>query len=202
MFPVAAFTVPLQGLLVGPDPFPAEWRDPGPGKLLWIQSPNCDRRPDIRGVDMVVLHATVSPTLESTTRWFYSTESRVSAHFTIGKDGSIIQHVSTFDRAWHAGVSDDGSGRTGLNANSIGIELVNLNDGVDPYPLAQTSVLRYLLETLSQRFPITTIASHEFVARPPGRKSDPKNFPWSRLQGLGLEIKAGFPLVEAPDPDR
>jgi N-acetyl-anhydromuramyl-L-alanine amidase AmpD len=168
---------------------PKTWRDPGFAKLIWVQSPNYNRRPDDAVVDTIVLHSTVIPTLEATTRAFYDTKSQVSSHFTIGKDGSIVQNVSTFKRAWHAGVSKDKSGRENLNNFSIGIELVNLNDGVDPYPPAQVEVLKFLILALKRRFPtLHIIASHEYVAQPHGRKSDPKGFPWHELDGLGFEL--------------
>src|SRR5437764_2833934 len=117
-------------------PMPSPWVDPGFAKLIWVQSPNFDRRPDNTVIDTIVLHSTVIPTLEATTQAFYNPKSEVSSHFTIGKDGSIVQNVSTFKRAWHAGVSKDVEGRQHVNDFSIGIEMVNLNDGKDPYPPA------------------------------------------------------------------
>lgn len=168
---------------------PSPWVDPGYANLIWVQSPNFNRRPDPDLIDTIVLHSTVTPTLEATTRWFTSTESQVSAHFTIGKDGSIVQHVSTFYRAWHAGVSIDAAGRENVNHFSIGIELVNLNDGLDPYPLPQIEALTFLLDATRRRFPsLRFLTTHERVAQPKGRKSDPKNFPWQLLKGTGLEI--------------
>ncbi len=197
------FTVPIMlalGATVGqivpfvPDPrisMPSPWKEPGYLKLVWIQSPNFNKRPVEGVVDCIVVHATVTPTLEATTRWFYSTESKVSAHFTIGRDGSIVQNVSTFERAWHAGVSKDAAGRPDLNSSSVGIELVNLNDGKDPYPEAQLQALCGIIAEMKRRFPIIQIASHEFIAIPRGRKSDPKNFPWDRLKYLNLPIYHG-----------
>src|ERR1700731_4435775 len=116
--------------------FPAPWIDPGFKKFVFIASPNYGRRPQGPDtvVDTVVVHSTVIPTVERTAYAFYTKESKVSAHFVIGKDGSIVQTVSTFDRAWHAGVSRDWRGRNNVNDFSIGIELVNLDDGKDPYP--------------------------------------------------------------------
>jgi N-acetylmuramoyl-L-alanine amidase len=170
-------------------PMPVPWAEPGFAKLIWVQSPNYNRRPDDAVIDTIVLHSTVIPTLEATTRAFYDTKSQVSSHFTIGKDGSIVQNVSTFKRAWHAGVSKDIKGRENLNNFSIGIELVNLNDGKDPYPPAQIEVLRYLILTLKRRFPtLHYITSHEYIAVPHGRKSDPLGFPWSTLEGMGFEL--------------
>jgi N-acetylmuramoyl-L-alanine amidase/AmpD protein len=137
----------------------------------------------------VVLHATVLPTLEKTTRRFLDPESRVSAHYTIGKDGSIVQCVSPLNRAWHAGESLDSEGRTHVNDFSIGIELVNLNDGIDPYPVAQIDVLtNMLIGFRAMGFSLRYIASHEAVAMPRGRKSDPKGFPWEALENLGMAL--------------
>ncbi|MFX5324550.1 N-acetylmuramoyl-L-alanine amidase, partial [Acinetobacter baumannii] len=79
------------------------------------------------------------------------------------RDGSIVQNVSTFDRAWHAGVSVDPNGHKGLNDFSIGIELVNLNDGKDPYPEAQLMALCGIIAEMKRRFPIKQIVSHEFI---------------------------------------
>lgn len=177
-----------------PDPkisMPNPWHDPGYLKIWWIQSPNFGPRPEGAVVDTIVVHSTVIPTLEATTGAFQRESSQVSSHFTIGRDGSIVQNVSTFDRAWHAGVSKDASGRTNLNHYSIGIELVNLNDGKDPYPDAQLMALCGIIAEMRRRFPIKQIVSHEFIAQPPGRKNDPKNFPWERLKYFGLPIYQG-----------
>jgi N-acetylmuramoyl-L-alanine amidase len=188
-FAALAFAMSL--FLQTPQDFqmPVPWADPGFAKLIWVQSPNYNRRPDDAVIDTIVLHSTVIPTLQATTEAFYNTKSQVSSHFTIGKDGSIVQNVSTFKRAWHAGVSKDSLGRENLNNFSIGIELVNLNDGKDPYPPAQIQVLRFLILTLKRRFPtLHYIVSHEYIAVPHGRKSDPKGFPWQTLDDLGFEL--------------
>lgn len=174
--------------LIGPDKMPDPWKDPGPNNIVWIQAPHCDARPGGKVIDTVVLHSTVNESLASTTKWFMSPESKVSSHYTIGKDGSIVQHVSTFDRAWHAGPSRDKEGREKVNDFSIGIELVNKNDGKDPYPAAQVETLKNLLFHLKRRFPLKYICSHAYVAVPKGRKSDPAGFNWIALDGVGLEI--------------
>ncbi len=170
---------------------PAVWKDPGYLKLVWIQSPNYGPRPKDAVVDTIVVHSTVIPTLQATTEAFQRTTSQVSAHFTIGRDGSIVQNVSTFDRAWHAGVSKDADGRTNLNHYSIGIELVNLNDGIQPYPDQQIQALCGIIAEMRRRFPIKQLVSHEFIAQPPGRKNDPKGFPWDKLKYFNLPIYTG-----------
>lgn len=172
-------------------PMPDPWRDPGYLNIWWIQSPNYGVRPTNQVVDTIVIHSTVIPTLEKTTQAFQDPKTQVSSHFTVGRDGSIIQNVSTFDRAWHAGVGFDVAGRDNPNNYSIGIELVNLNDGKDPYPEAQITALCGLIAEMRRRYPITQIVSHEFIAQPPGRKSDPKNFPWYKLEYMGLPMYFG-----------
>ncbi|HZH98533.1 MAG TPA: N-acetylmuramoyl-L-alanine amidase [Fimbriimonadaceae bacterium] len=178
----------VSSVFIGPDKMPDPWKDPGFNKILFVEGPHRDARPKDMVVDTVVVHATVSPTLEGTTKWFMNPESKVSAHYTIGKDGSIMQHVSTFERAWHAGKSVDKEGREGVNSFSIGIELVNLNDGKDPYTRPQVEALYNIIAVMKRRFPIKYITSHEYIAVPKGRKSDPKGFPWAALDPLGLEI--------------
>ena len=173
-------------------PMPSPWVDPGYLKIWWIQSPNFNARPTTAIVDTIVIHSTVIESLERTTKAFQDPKSQVSSHFTIGRDGSIIQNVSTFDRAWHAGVGMDVENRPNPNNYSIGIELVNLNDGKDPYPEAQLDALTGIIASMCRRFPIKQIVSHEYIAQPPGRKSDPANFPWERLQYFGLPIYRGL----------
>jgi N-acetylmuramoyl-L-alanine amidase len=183
-----------------PDPrdkVPTPWREPGYNRFLWLQSPNWGPRPQDAVVDTIVIHSTVIPTLEATTGAFQRESSQVSAHYTIGKDGSYVLNVSTFERAWHAGVSVGPNGKRNVNDYSIGIELVNLNDGKDPYPEAQIQVLQNIIEGLRRRFPIRHLVSHEWIARPVGRKSDPTNFPWDRFRFLGLELHYGKAASDA-----
>ena len=67
-------------------------------------------------------------------------------------------------------------GRTAVNNFSIGIELINLNDGNDPYPLQQIEALRHLVQEIVVRHPIRFIVPHYECADPAGRKSDPARF--------------------------
>ncbi len=177
-------------------PLPSPWKELGYLHIEWIQSPNFNKRAGgITDVDGIIVHATVIPTLERTTVAFSRGENvnpnAVSSHFTVGRDGSIVQNVSTFARAWHAGVSVGPDGRKSLNGNTIGIELVNLDDGKDPYPEAQIQALRGLIAAMVRRFPIKYLASHEYIAQPPGRKNDPAGFPWERLKDFGLPMYTG-----------
>lgn len=96
---------------------------------------------------------------------------RVSAHFLVRRDGTVMQFVSANDRAWHAGVSAF-CGRERCNDFSIGIEL----EGTDfeAFEAAQYDALAELTLALKMRYPLTDVAGHEHIA--PGRKTDPGPF--------------------------
>jgi N-acetylmuramoyl-L-alanine amidase len=135
-------------------------------------------------VDTVVLHATVLNTLDDVVAHFSNPDTQVSAHYTIDRDGSIVAHVPEDKRAWHAGASKMKDGRTGVNDFSIGIELVNLNDGLDPFPEEQIQAMRNLVRSIMARHPIRHIITHYECAEPFGRKSDPVGFAESWIDGL------------------
>jgi N-acetyl-anhydromuramyl-L-alanine amidase AmpD len=147
-------------------------------------SPNCDDRPSGVSIDTIVLHATVLNTLHEVIEKFADPESRVSSHYTIDRDGTIASHVPEERRAWHAGKSKMRDGRVGVNDFSIGIELVNLNDGQDPFPEDQIRAMRGLLRAILARYPIRHIVTHYECADPPGRKSDPAGFKPGWIHGL------------------
>lgn len=104
----------------------------------------------------------------------------VSAHFLVRRDGSIVQYVSTEQRAWHAGVSSF-EHRERCNDFSIGIEL----EGTDTMPFedAQYLTLQSLTQMLRQRHPLRAVRGHEHIA--PVRKTDPGPcFDWSRYMRM------------------
>jgi N-acetyl-anhydromuramyl-L-alanine amidase AmpD len=145
---------------------------------------NFDERPPGIVIDTVVIHATVLSSVAEVIRHFCDPNSKVSSHYTIDRDGAIAAHVAEDMRAWHAGPSRMIDGRTGVNDFSIGIELVNRNDGEDPFPEPQIESMRALLKTIVARYPIQYIIPHYACADPPGRKSDPVGFEPAWVQGL------------------
>lgn len=76
----------------------------------------------------IVLHYTVTPTVEETIEALYA--QGFSAHFTVDKDGVIYEHVPRGNIAYHAGLSF-WHGKYGLNEYSIGIEQINVGWNVD-----------------------------------------------------------------------
>jgi N-acetyl-anhydromuramyl-L-alanine amidase AmpD len=97
----------------------------------------------------------------------------VSAHYVVGKDGEVVKMVPLSEAAWHAGRSRHPVGGGAVNLRSVGIELVNRNDGKDPYPAAQIDALTELIGELRKALPIRYLYSHARVAVPKGRKTDP-----------------------------
>jgi N-acetylmuramoyl-L-alanine amidase len=165
-------------------------------------------------VSIVVIHHTTA-NFEDSLRILTEPSSRpVSSHYLIPEpaDGTyeggnieVYQLVPETRRAWHAGTSYWG-GKTGLNDQSIGIELVNQTycraseTGTDPYTgnpericffpdfaESQIALLIELLEGILARHPDirpTNIVGHSDIA--PDRKIDPgPRFPWQRLAQLG-----------------
>lgn len=143
------------------------------------------------GIKILVMHATVGGLQPSRAR-FRQRSEQVSAHYIIDRDGGIYQQVLDQDTAYHAGVSQWAS-YVNINNVSLGIELVNKNDGVDPYVQFDTAV--ELARFLCQKYGIDerNLVRHADVA--PGRKSDPKGLDWYAFKGA---VYHGTPAPERP----
>ncbi len=128
--------------------------------------------------------------------------AKVSAHYVIDEDGTILTLVPETRRAWHAGVSawraiDD------VNGHSIGIELVNPGHewGYRAFPQPQITALIDLAGAIVDRhaLPADAVIGHSDVA--PARKTDPGElFPWAELAGHGLGIWPPTATPTAVDP--
>jgi N-acetyl-anhydromuramyl-L-alanine amidase AmpD len=68
----------------------------------------------LRSVDRIVIHV-AEGRFWGTVRWLRNRRSHGSSHFVVGRNGKIVQLVSTSDIAWHAG-------NRRVNNRSIGIE--------------------------------------------------------------------------------
>jgi|SRR5579871_3295348 len=155
-------------------------------------SPNHDARPEDANIDILVLHYTGMRTAEDALARLTDPAAKVSAHYTIDRDGTVYAHVPEELRAFHAGVSF-WAGERNVNARSIGIELVNPGHefGYVPFPDAQIGVLIDLAGAIVSRhgIPASRIIGHSDVA--PARKTDPGElFPWAHLAEYGLGLWA------------
>ena len=162
-----------------------------------VPSPNCDDRPEGVEITLLVVHNISLPPghfggpgiaelftnrLDPAAHPYYATiaGSRVSAHFLIRRDGSLIQFVPCIRRAWHAGESR-WRGRERCNDFAVGVEV----EGTDTasYESAQYAMLARLTRALLRRYPIAAIVGHQDIA--PGRKTDPgPAFDWDRYRRL------------------
>jgi N-acetylmuramoyl-L-alanine amidase len=157
-------------------------------KLVECPSPNHDARPEGGVVDILVLHYTGMQTADEALARLTDPEAKVSAHYTIGRDGCVFRHVAEDRRAWHAGVSW-WAGERNVNARSIGIELVNPGHefGYVPFSDEQIGALIELSQGILARHPIPPerVVGHSDVA--PARKEDPGElFPWQHLAEAGI----------------
>lgn len=163
----------------------------------YIESPNCDERPEGTRITLAVVHGISLPPgefggpgiaelftnrLDPSGHFYYASlaDLRVSAHFLIRRDGELLQFVPCSKRAWHAGAST-WRGRERCNDFSVGIEL----EGTDaiPYASVQYRVLARLLKALYRRYRFRHVVGHSDIA--PGRKTDPGPvFDWKRLAAL------------------
>jgi N-acetyl-anhydromuramyl-L-alanine amidase AmpD len=137
----------------------------------------------VRAVDTVVVHTAYSlegEPYEPKNLYNVFKKYSVSPHYMIGRDGTIYRMADENDLAHHAGKSRMKDGREGVNAFSIGVELINSKTD---YPTtAQYISLANLIIDIKTRHKIEHIVGHSEIA--PGRKSDPWNFDFNKLAML------------------
>lgn len=142
----------------------------------WFPSPNFNIVQK-REISAVVIHATATAAIGSPKEWLSNPASKASAHYLIDRNGDTFQLVGDHNVAWHAGKSEWG-GRKWVNNFSIGIELVNANDGKMDYPSEQIDACFTLTRDLCREYKVhlKNVVRHLDIA--PGRKTDPAGFPW------------------------
>lgn len=164
-------------------------------------------------IQFLILHYTFG-NFESSLKTL--TQGPVSSHYLVDVNPPrVLQLVDDSKRAYHAGVSS-WKGSSGLNASSIGIEIVNAGERPGPnglvwtdYPSEQIDVVIALVKKIVAEHKILPerVLGHSDIA--PTRKVDPgPKFPWKRLADLGLiqwpdETKVAQlqPSYEAQLPD-
>ncbi|MGB0694541.1 MAG: N-acetylmuramoyl-L-alanine amidase [Rhodospirillaceae bacterium] len=169
-------------------------------------SPNHDARPSGQAITTLVLHYTGMQSGVAALERLCDPKAEVSAHWLVEEDGRRLALVPEDRRAWHAGLSS-WRGQTGLNACSIGIEIVNPGHefGYHPFPAAQMEAVVSLCQEILRRHPDIRpegVVGHSDIA--PTRKQDPGElFDWPLLaaHGVGLFPHPPHPdLPPVPDP--
>jgi len=118
------------------------WLVPAPDRM-----PTDKRSAAVTPVELVILHITASPH-ESESRQAarvrrWSLDARKSStHFCISRGGRVLQLASLDDRTWHAGESE-WDGRSGVNAFSLGIDMMNVGKLERPGPFRRGLVDHY-----------------------------------------------------------
>jgi N-acetylmuramoyl-L-alanine amidase len=150
---------------------------------------------------MLVLHYTGMASAEAALSRLCDPATKVSAHYTIGEDGTVYEMVAEDQRAWHAGLSF-WNGLRDVNTHSIGIELINPGHefGYRAFTASQIAALKELAQGILVRhaIPAWNVVGHSDVA--PARKNDPGElFPWEELagDGIGLWPKASESVIGA-----
>lgn len=153
-------------------------------------SQNFNFRPPGAVPNAIVLHATVGEARPSL-NWLANPNSGVSIHYLVDRDGTVYQMVSEELRAWHAGPSSY-NGLSDWNNFSIGIEMVNRNDGVDPYDPPLVEATRKLCVYLVSKYHIqpNMIVTHAMISGALTGKSDPRGFP---LQEFIMSLASDIP---------
>src|SRR5690348_1834166 len=90
--------------------------------FLHAPSPNFNERAS--PVTMLVLHYTGMETSAAAVERLKDPEAKVSCHYLVDEDGTVLRMVDEDKRAWHAGRSF-WRGAVDINSASIGIEIVN-----------------------------------------------------------------------------
>ena len=106
-----------------------KWRGP---------SPNQESTRYGYSIEMIVMHYTASGSTAGVVSWFMNPNSKVSAHYIVGRDGEIVQVVKDECRAHHAGqgpmpgqseeIGERRRKRNRIiqpNSRALGIEMVN-----------------------------------------------------------------------------
>jgi N-acetylmuramoyl-L-alanine amidase len=155
-----------------------------------VPSPNHDERIGVAAPDILLLHYTGMPTAQSALDRLCAREAKVSCHYFVEEDGTVLQLVAEAERAWHAGASFWERGND-INSRSIGVEIVNPGHehGYRDFPSRQITELIVLLRDIVARHAIRAdrVLGHSDVA--PARKDDPgERFPWRRLAGAGVGL--------------
>jgi len=156
--------------------------------IIDTPSPNFDER--LLPITMIVLHYTGMIDGASAIARLRDPAAKVSAHYVVEEDGTVISMVAEDKRAWHAGRSH-WRGVTDINSASVGIEIVNPGHefGYRPFAPEQIAAVVPLVAAIKDRYAIGrgNVVGHSDIA--PRRKRDPGElFPWSKLAKLRLAL--------------
>ncbi len=134
-------------------------------------------------IKFIVIHYTGMKKESEAIQRLCDDKSKVSSHYFIKKDGTILRLVPDLYEAWHAGKSK-WKKTNFLNRESIGIEIHNTGHKFkyEKFSSKQMNSLKKLLKKLIKIYNLNpiNILGHSDIS--PDRKQDPgEKFPWKNL---------------------
>jgi len=134
-------------------------------------------------IKFIIIHYTGMEYESSALNRLCDYKTKVSAHYFIKKDGSILNLVPPIYEAWHAGKSSWKSLKS-LNKYSIGVEIQNSghDNKYENFTQKQIISTKKLLKYLISKYKVKSknVLGHSDIA--PDRKKDPgEKFPWKEL---------------------
>ena len=164
--------------------------------LKRIYSPNFDiRKRKPKSIEFIILHYTGMKNENKALQRLRDKNSKVSCHYFIKKNGTIINMVPDKFTAWHAGVSCWNK-HNNLNDKSIGIEIQNPGHSHKYLEFSKKQIKSaiYLTKFLKKKYNIKSknFLGHSDIS--PDRKKDPgEKFPWKYLSKHGIGIWYNLP---------
>lgn len=131
--------------------------------------------------------------------WFANPASKVSAHYSISKEGVIHQHVRDQDTAWANGVLDrpDMSvpwiaelARGGANPNFVTLSIEHEGEPGQAFPEAQTAASRALIHALCETHGIPPdrehVVGHDQIDSVNRKDCPGPSFPWKEVLDMSV----------------
>ena len=136
-----------------------------------------------KNIKFIIIHYTGMQNELSALNRLCDIKTKVSAHYFIKKNGSVLNLVPPIYEAWHAGKSS-WKGLKSINKYSIGIEIQNSGHDNKYEKFSQKQIIstKKLLRYLISKYKVNlkNILGHSDIA--PDRKKDPgEKFPWKDL---------------------
>ena len=139
-------------------------------------------------IKFIIIHYTGMSKEISAIKRLCNIKSKVSAHYFIKKNGSVLNLVPPLYEAWHAGKSSWRKLKY-LNRYSIGIEIQNSghDNKFENFSHKQIISIQKLLKYLIRKYNVNlkNVLGHSDIS--PDRKKDPgEKFPWKKLAKSNL----------------
>mgnify|MGYP001427609936 FL=1 len=153
-------------------------------KITLNYSPNLNvKKRSYKSIKYIIIHYTGMKKELLAINRLCNIKSKVSAHFFIKKNGSLLNLVPPLYEAWHAGRSSWKNLKS-LNKYSIGIEIQNPghDNNYENFSKNQITSTKKLVKCLIRKYKINpkNVLGHSDIA--PDRKKDPgEKFPWKEL---------------------